>query len=471
MATISSPGIGSGIDVQAIVSQLVALEKAPLTQLKAQATTFQAKLSAWGTIKAQVSALGDAASKLADRGGWDAVKGSSSNPAAIGVTASAGATPTSFSMEVQQLARSQATATSAIAAGTPIGTGSLSIEIGSWSDGSFNPGGGTPVSVVIEEGKDSLANIAAAINKAGAGVTATVLKDASGERLLMQSTATGEVNGFRISVADTDGDDTDATGLSRLAFDGVSPNGNTLTQTGQNALATINGVPISTASNKLADTLPGMTLQLSQVISQPVTIDVTTDTDAIRTNLKAFVDAYNTLNTTLSNGLRYDAATKKASNLQGDSTATGLQNALRGMMRSVTASAPYARLNDVGISLQTGGALKFDSDRFEAALGNLAGLEQLFTANTGDTATEGFGKKIKAFAKGLVDTEGLVSNRTAALQRQIDRNGTDQEKVEERASRAQVRYLSMYNSMDANVARLNGLNTFVSQQIALWNKG
>jgi len=398
------------------------------------------------------------------------VSATSSNPSAIGVTVSAGAPATSITMAVQQLAKAQSTASGAVAADTAMGTGSMTIELGSWSGSSFTAGAGTPVAVTINAGEDSLAEIAAKINDADAGVSATVLKDASGERLLVRSKETGLENGFRITVADDDGNDTDASGLSRLAFDVGNANGMSSSQSAQNALATINGVSISSASNRLADTLPGMTLQLSQVTTEPVEIEVSSDTEAVRANVQAFVDAYNTINTTLATATRYDATTKVAGALQGDSTATGLHNALRSMMRSITASSPYTRLADVGIELQTGGKLSIDSEKFDAALADMDGLKSLFTIETGANTTEGFGRKIQAFAKGLVDAEGLVGNKTTALQASIKRNGVEQDKVNDRALRAQARYLAQYNAMDAAVGKLNGLSAFVSQQITLWNK-
>lgn len=470
MSTISSPGIGSGIDVQTIVAQLVALEKAPLTQLEKQASSIQTKLSSYGSIKSQVSALGDAAAKLAGGSGWNAVTASSSNPTAIGVTAAAGAPATSLTMEVTQLAKAQSTASTAITSGTGVGAGSLTIELGSWSAGSFTAGTAAPVSVTINAGEDSLTEIAAKINDADAGVSATVLKDASGERLLLRSKSTGLENGFRITATDDDGNHTDAAGLSRLSFDGVNATGTSQTQAGQNALASVNGVSISSASNRLTDTLPGMTIQLSQVTTQPVEIDVSTDLEAIRTNVKTFVDAYNALASNLATVTKYDAGSKTAGTLQGDSSAVGLQTALRGMMRSVTASSPFTQLSEIGVEMQTGGTLKLDSKKFDTALASPEAVKNLFTVDTGDAATQGFGLKMKAFTDGLLSVTGLVSSRTAALQKSLDRNGLEQDKVEERASRAEVRYLAQYNAMDANVARFNALNTFVSQQITLWNK-
>jgi flagellar hook-associated protein 2 len=456
MATISSPGIGSGIDVRSIVSQLVALEKAPLTQLKSQATSLQTKVSTYGTIKSQVSALGEAAAKLSSSAGWNKVNATSSDSTAIGVTAAAGTAATSLSMEVQQLAKAQ----SAVSPDPPfglasaLGAGTLTIQVGT----------GTPVNVVIAAGQDSLAAIARQINDAEAGVSATVLRDASGERLLMRSSSTGEANTFTVGVSGGN-----AGGLERLAFGPGVTGGMRQTQAAENALATINGVDIVSASNTLTDTVPGLTMTLSRLTTAPVNLEVSADTEAVKANVQAFVDAYNTLNSNLANVTRYDAGTKVAGPLQGDSSATGLQNALRGMMRSITGSTPFTRLADVGIELQTGGTLSIDSEKMDAALSNLRGLRELFSINTGVATTEGFGRKVKSFTDGLLDTDGLISTKTASLQASIKRNDREQERVNDRAARAEVRYLAQYNAMDANVAKLNGLNTFVTQQIALWN--
>lgn len=471
MATISSPGIGSGIDVQSIVSQLVALEKAPLNTLEKQANTIKTRISTYGTISSQVSALGDAASKLGSASGWNAVTSTSSNPSAIAVKAAAGAPVTSLTMEVSQLAKAQSTASTAVPAGSAIGTGTLTIELGRWNAGSFTGNGDAPVNISIAAGEDNLTDIAAKINDADAGVSAIVLKDASGERLLLRSKETGLENGFRITASDDDGNHTDSSGLSRLSFNGTGSSGTTQSQAAQNALATINGVAIETASNTLDDTVPGLTLQLSQVTSDPVEIDVSTDRDAIRANVQSFIDAYNSLNNTLSTTTKYDEATKTAGSLQGDATAVGLQNALRSMMRSTTASSPFTRLSDIGIEIKSGGTMSLNSEKFNAAMSDLNGLKNLFAVDTGDPTSQGFGRKIDAFADGLLEAEGLVSTRKQALQKALDRNGDEQDRVTDRAARAEVRYLAQYNAMDANVAKLNGLSSFVLQQISLWNKG
>ena len=191
------------------------------------------------------------------------------------------------------------------------------------------------------------------------------------------------------------------------------------------------------------------------------------------TNVKtatALIAAYNALNTMLAETTKYNPDTKTAGSLQGDSTAVGLQNALRGMMRSVTSSSPFSRLLDVGIEAQQGGKLEIKADKLNAALGNVDGLRSLFTTTSTDPTSQGFGLKIKAFADGLISATGTLSTKTDSLQSAIKRNTTEQSKVNDRASRAESRYLAQYNAMDAAVGRLSGLNAFVSQQITMWNR-
>jgi flagellar hook-associated protein 2 len=468
MATISSPGLASGIDIKSIVSQLVALERAPLQPLQTQASSMQSKLSVYGSIKSMVASLGDAAGKLSTASGWNSVTASSSNSAAVSATAAAGAPATSLSIEVQQLAKAQSSASVAIPVGSAMGSGKLSIQLGGWSGNTFTPGSGAAVEVTVEAA-DTLTQIAAKINSAKGGVSATVLRDASGERLLMRSNDTGEEKAFRVQVTDDDGTPNDAGGLSRLAYDPGTATGSTRTQQALNALATVNNVAITSASNKLTDALPGLTLQLSQVTTAPVEIGVSNDTAAMKKNVEAFVAAYNQLNNMLTGVTKYDPATKVAGSLQGDSTAIGLQNALRGMMRSVTSSSPFSRLSDIGLEAKQGGNLEIKSDKLDAALNNLDGLKNLFTA-TGDAASQGFGLKIKTFADGLLATDGLMSTKTESLQNAVKRNTKEQDRVIERASRSEVRFLAQYNAMDAAVGKLNGLSAFVNQQVTMWNK-
>ena len=204
---ISSPGLASGIDIKGIVSQLVALERAPLTQLQTQANGFQAKLSVFGTITSMVNTLGDAGAKLAAANTFSQVKATSSQPESVTVSVAEGTAPTALSLGVVSLAKAQSTASAAVPVGSGMGAGSLTITLGDWSSGTFAPGSATPVTINVTDGQDKMTDIAAQINAANAGVTATVLRDASGERLLMRSKDTGEALGYQVAATDTDAND------------------------------------------------------------------------------------------------------------------------------------------------------------------------------------------------------------------------------------------------------------------------
>jgi flagellar hook-associated protein 2 len=456
MSTISSPGLASGIDIKSIVSQLVALDRAPLKTLQTQANSYQSKLSVYGSLKSMVSGLGDAAAKVSTSTGWNSVSASSSNSAAVSVSASAGTTPTSLALEVSNLATAQSTASSTLNTAGGLGAGTLS----------FSVAGADPVNVLIEAGKDSLAEVASQINSAQTGVSATIVKDASGERLLMRATGTGSDGMFTVGVSGGNAD-----GLQQLSFPPGGSGGMVEMQAAENAAFTINGVALTSSSNVLSDTVPGLVITLSQETTAPVELRVSADQAAMKKNLQSFVDSYNAINDLLKTTTSYNADSKTAGSLQGDSIAVGLQNALRSMMRSVTSnSGPYSRLADIGITAQQGGKLEIDSTKLDAALKNPADVQALFTATSDDATAQGFGLKVKAFATGLTNIGGRITSRTESLQNAIKRNGLEQEKVNERASRAEVRYLAQYNAMDAAVGNLNALNAFVAQQITLWNK-
>lgn len=465
---ISSPGLASGIDIKGIVSQLVALERAPLAQLQTQASGFQSKLSVFGTITSMVSSLGDAGAKLAAAGTFAQVKGTSSQTDAVTVSVAEGAVPTALSLEVVSLAKAQSTASSAVPVGSGMGAGSLTITLGDWSSGTFAAGSATPVTINVVEGKDTLTDIAAQINGANAGVTATVLRDASGERLLMRSKDTGQALGYQVSA--TDNNAGDGKDLGRLAFTSLTGSGMSLTQAGANAVAKVNGVTIQSASNTVKDALPGITLNLLKPTTSAADITVTNDKDAMRKSVQAFVDAYNALADMLATSTKYDAATKVKGSLQGDSTAVGLQRAVRNMVRSETPGGTFTRLSDIGIEIKADGKMSINTTKFDTALEKPSELARLFGATSADATSKGFGLKLDAFADGLVAADGTLTSRTASLRSAIDRNSREMDKVVDRASRAEARYLAQYNAMDASVARLNSLNAYVGQQITLWNK-
>jgi flagellar hook-associated protein 2 len=487
MATISSVGIGSGLDVKSIVTQLVALEKQPLKSLQVKASNFEAQVSAFAQIQSQFSALSDVAKRISATGAWAARNASSSNTAAATVSVTASAAATSFTLDVDALAKAQTVSSAPLAAGQSVGSGTLTLQLGTWSGNgaSFAAASTGPVEVTITA-VDTVASIATKINAAGAGVTATAFFDGTQDRLVLTSKATGVAAGFRMQVTDGDGGlPNDETGLSRLAFDpqaganGMAQAGN-LPEYGQNAQARINGLAVTSASNTLDSNIPGVTIKLVATtttgygtpgeLKSSVTMNISEDVTVAVKNVSDFVTAYNALNATLSDLTKYDAATKTAALFQGDSSIVGLQSVLRNMASSNSeGGGAYQRLSDVGLERQFDGSLVINTAKLSAAANGGAGLQDLFTKNNSNPLTNGFALKFDTLASGVLASSGAVTNKAAALQRELQRNADAQDKVNERAAVVEARLNKQYSALDARMAQLTALNAFVAQQVTLWN--
>jgi flagellar hook-associated protein 2 len=471
MATVTSLGVGSGLDLESMVTKMVDLEKSPLTQLKTKAATVNAKISAFSQIKSLVSPLADAASSLNSLTTWNAVSTSSSNSAAVTASAIGGTVASSFSVQVQNLAKPQDYASAALTpSGAAVGSGTLTLTLGTWTPpagvtpASFAPGAAAGVDISVSA-TDTITDIASKINGSTAGVTATVLTDASGERLLLRSKATGAVSGFQLSVNDTDGNNTDAAGLSRLV------NGSSISQYAEDAKATLNGIAVTSSTNTFSNVVSGVSLTVAQVTTSAVTVSVSKDMSAIKSGIDKFVAAYNKLNDMLNDLTKYDPGTKSAGLLQGDSTAVNLQTAMRRMLSSVTSGGSLGRLADIGITQLEGGNLDVNSTKLSAALDTkLSDVKNLFKADTGNSNTSGVAVKFKSFTQGLLASSGFFSSKDATLKSQLSQNTKDQAAVNDRVSRFETALRRQYSTLDANVANMKRLNDYVTQQITAWNK-
>lgn len=469
MATISSPGVGTnGLDVKSIISQLVKLEQRPLDTLKLQAATVNTKISAFGQIKSLVSALADAAGNLTSLTGWNGVATTSSDSKFVSATAIGGTQPTSFSVEVQSLAKAQSTASAPVLpVGSAVGAGTLKLAQGAWAGGVFTPKAGLPLEIVVSA-SDSISDIASKINGADASVTATVLTDASGERLLLRSKSTGELSGFNLTAVEggAPAGDTDMTGLSRL----TTLNG-TMTQSAADAQAKVNGIAVSSATNTFDKTISGVTFKAEQVTTAPIEIAVSKDTSAVQAKVDEFVKAYNAINQLLQDATKYDPGAKSAGLLQGDSTAVGLQNSLRSAIQSVTTGGgAFQRLADIGIVQERGGNLSVNASKLNKALTENADQVKDLFRNPGGGAADGIAVKVKALTTNLLSNAGFFKSKDDTLQMSLKRIGKDQQRVNERVNAFEQRITRQYNALDKQLSNLNGLNAYIAQQVTTWNK-
>ena len=476
MATISSPGIGSGLDINSIITQLVAVERVPLTQLQTQATALQTKLSTYGKVQSVISALRDAASALTRAETWTKTTGTSSDPNAVSVTTSAATKPGNYSLQVNQLAAAQSNATAIFASPDAlVGEGTLRIELGTWGAGqtSFTPkAGATAVNITVGPPAQSLAQLRDKINSSSAGVTASVLTDSTGSRLVLRSTLSGATNAFRTSVTDTDGNNSDALGLSALAFD---PAAGILTMAqalaAANASASLNNLPIGSDSNTLSNVLDGMTITLNKVTSGPVQLSAAQDTPAIRKSVDAFVTAYNDLNKLLAEQTKFNGIDKSASALQGDSAALAIRSQMRNLLGTTSgASTMFTRLSEIGFDVKQDGSITVNETKLGNAMANADETRKLFgNSDTLVPANNGIATQIRAMADQLLGIDGTISQRSEGLRKRIDLNQDRQEQLSDRITMVEKRLRAQYTALDRQMGQLSSLSSYVTQQIAAFN--
>lgn len=487
--TISSLGVGSGLDSNAIVTKLVALERQPISNLQADAEKIQAKISAFGQVQSSVTSLQDAAKKLANPDVWYSTTATSTDSNAVNFTTSSGAATGNYSVSVTALAASQSvvTKTPLAASTSTVGAGTLTFDVGSWSGNAFTAKtGGTPVTVTVAA-TDTLEAIRDKVNAANTGVKATIVKDSSGARLVFASATSGAANGFRVTANDTgDGNNIDNAGLSALAYDPASTtDGTKLTKDASDAAATINGVDVTSSTNKFDDVLTGISFTVGKLTTTttgtppattttdaPITVTVAQDNATISKAINDFASSYSSLISLLRTNTKYDDATKTAGTLQGDGTAVSILNQFRSLIGSNSGtSSVFANLSSIGVSIQSGGTLTVDSTKLTNALGKLSDVKNLFAnANLTDSSKDGIATKMRTLAGTLTGFEGALTTRTAGLNKSVTNNQKRQDEMDARATLYEKRLRAQYTALDSQMAAITSTGNYVTQMITNMNK-
>jgi flagellar hook-associated protein 2 len=465
MATISSTGVGSGLDVNSIVTQLISAEKQPLTLLSSQQTSYKADLSAFGQLQSILAGVQNAAKGLTDATANPAYLATSGNGSVLTATASSTAVPGSYAISVTQLAQAQKLATAGVADATAaIGSGAsttLTLDFGTISGGSFNSGSGTysgasfsangartPVNITIGSSNNTLAGIRDAINAAGAGVTATIVNDGSAtpNRLVLTSTETGAANSIRISSSG------DAAIGSLLAHDPTGTQNLTQLQNAQNSQFTVDGIAITKASNTVSDALQGVTLNLAGLSATPTTLTVQQDSGKLGTAINTLITAYNNAEQLL------DKLTIVNGPLQGDPTTLTIQRQLRTLIGdSVSTTGIYKSLASIHVTLQKDGSLSTDATKMQAAI----------TANYKDVASlvNGFGTSLTTLTKNILDPNvGQIANATTGLNAAIKANTKKQDEFNLRLDSLEARYRAQFTALDTMMSSMNQTSSFLQQQ-------
>jgi flagellar hook-associated protein 2 len=414
---LSSPGIGSNLDVNSIVTQLMTVESQPLTSLAKKEASYQARISAFGSLSGALGAFQSAVATLSNPAKFQSVTAATADATIATATATTMAPAGTYAIEVTKLAQAQTIATKGqLNTTNQIGDGvatTLTFSFGSISGGKLADGvyssdpTATPPdaafaqdanqasgSVVIDSSNNSLQGIRDAINKAALGVTATIVSDggATPNHLVLTSNKTGASSNMKVSVTREPAADPAKpaqTALSDLlAYDPAPTGKQNMTQSsaGQDTALTVNGFAVTAANKSVQEAIQGVTINVSKIGA--TTITVARDTSSIQAGVSSLVKAYNDLDKTIKTLTSYDPTTKAGGPLLGESSVQSIQAQIRKTLsNAISGSGGLSSLSQVGVGFQKDGTLALDMGKLQSAMtSNFSDMAGLF-ASTG-TATD-----------------------------------------------------------------------------------
>ena len=448
MPAITSAGLGSGLDIEGLVTKLVAAEGQPASlRLATKEAKLQTDLSALGSLKGALSAFQTSVQGLKDVSAFQAITATSSNTDLFTVAANSSAIAGNFSIKVEQLAQSAKMRSGDFSSETAVpGAGTLAIGLGT---SSFN------ISVA---GDTTLAGVRDAINQASdnPGIKATLIKVDSGSQLVLTSDKVGAANA--ISIAATDTDALDGNDLSRLATASL-----TSIQTASDAIIYVDGQKVTKASNSFSDVISGVTISLKKAdpLLTTETLSINLDKESAKSKVNDFIKAYNSLAGTMSSLSSYNAQTKQAAQLFGDATLRGVQNQIRQVLANpVQGMAGVSTLAEIGIKTNKSGALELDSTKLNSVIdANFDAVSQLFASNNG------LATRFDGVLKNYLSSDGALSSRVDGANKQI-RDITDQRgKLNIRLAALEARYRKQFTAMDTLLGQFQATGSYLTQQL------
>lgn len=446
MAGLSAGGIGSGLDINSLVAQLVSAERAPLAQrLNRVEAGAKFKLSAVATVSSAFDGLKRALDTLRGESAYGGRKVVSGAEALFTATAGTRVPTGSYEIEVLAVASAPKLVSAPIAEEAGLGPGTLRLSVG---EASFEVEVGadhTPVAL-----RDA---INAAAGEAGARLGATLIRGDDGKlSLSISGQQTGAANAIRIEQVAGSGD------LGAFTFDPADPSAPGMDQrrAAADAQVRIDGVLRSSPVNQVSDAIEGLTLNLLKAAEPgagPSSLSVTADNSATRSAVQALVAAYNATINALAGATRYNAATGEAGALNGDAQARGATSALRNAFASAVGD-----LAGLGLSGKVDGTLVLDADKLGAALADdPARVESLL---------RGFGDGMGQVVSRYVGTDGSFALRSRSLNDQVGRVQRQREDLDRRMESVEARYLRQFTALDTLIAQLGSTSNFLSQQLS-----
>ncbi|WP_019027003.1 flagellar filament capping protein FliD [Colwellia piezophila] len=463
MPNLTFTGIGSGLQVSDIVNAIVGAEKAPfVSRTNAQQGKITTDISAIGALKSALESVTDSIEALADTDKYQ-LRSAKGTDSFITLSASKDTQIGHYSVEVDALAQSHKLMSSAIDGEEAVGEGTLNIAVAS---GNFD---------IVVSATDTLSDIRDAINDStdNDSIIATIITDNDGQHLIMTSRETGVANTITTTVTDSDGNNSDNLGLSRLAYDVSDPdpllhitNLSEVTAA-LDAQITIDGtLVVSSSTNEFKNVIDGVDITVKKIhdvdddISQ---ISFTENNSNIRSGIEKFIESYNEL-LKLSNILG-QAGESGAGPLAGDSLLRGVMGKLRQELSKGfdIGNGKTLSLSELGVHSDRYGVLTLDTDDLNDFIDSDIDGVQLFFVGT--DSTNGFANSLKSLTEFYTDKEGIIQNRIDSGKNRLDRLDDDSLAFARKMDSLEARLFAQYNAMDLIVAGLNATSSYLMAQL------
>ena len=447
MADITVQGLASGLPSD-LVDKLVQAEQAPLTRLADKKVTQQTRLAAVQDLNKKLLTLKAAMEGLDTKSDYQLRAATSSDEETVGVTVSGAPAVGTYTISDVVLAQNdQKRHTAGVASRTdPLAAGTFA----------FTYAGGTEQEVAVSGG-ETLSDLVDKINALGAGVTATVINDGTSDYLVLTGDDTGAANTIQITA------NTTIAGFEAPDF--------TDTATEQDASFSLNGLTISGASNTFAGNVSGLSIDLLKATGagETVTLSVGRDTAGLTGRIQSFVDAYNTLASTLADHASYDADTGSRTILFGDPAVRSIQFQLRNLLSTPVdgLGGAYDTLAELGITTNKDtGALEVDATKLDAALAaDYDGVAKLFYGDE-DLGIQGYGSRLASYLDDVTNPAvGLMQGKTSAIQAQIKALDNQITSTQQRVDISSQRIRDQFASLEKLIADLNSRTTGALQSL------
>lgn len=462
---LTANGVGSGLDINSLVSQLMTLEARPATLLNNREASYQARLSAFGQLKSVLSPMQSALSSLKSASNFQAMRATVGDGTVASALASTTATKASYSLEVQQIAQGQRVVSNATTAPS-VAAGTLTFNFGSYATDVTDPD--NPVTsftqtssrtVTLEPGKDKLSDLRDAINDAKIGVRAQIVKNGSVDQLIIAGDTEGKRGGFQITGSD---------GLAGFSYDASTGATSTLDQLekAQDAIIKLNGVSLTRSTNSITDAVDGVTLNLLKGDpGKTTTLSVAPDRSAVKSAIESLVKAYNEFNTTSRELTSYNPENKTSAILTGDATARSIQSQVRNAL-----GAPFggtggvSTLSELGITFNRDGSLSLVSSKLDTALNDPD--KKVGEFFTGADGKGGLANSLNARLDGILKSGGVLESRADGINRSIKAIDEQRERLGMRLEMVEKRYRAQFSALDALVGAMSQTSSYLSQQLA-----